>query len=76
MKSRKRITAFFLSCIFMINMLVTAVPVSAEAGVSKTYIHDGYTVEYKVTSEWLGYQNMDIAIITGRTSLHHLTIRL
>ena len=63
MKSRKKITALFLSFIFMINMLVAAVPVSAEAGASKTYIHDGYTVEYKVTSEWTGYQNIQGTII-------------
>lgn len=31
-------------------------------GESKTYTHDGYTVEYTVKNEWTGNQNIEVTI--------------
>ena len=60
-KTGKRITALSISAMLMMNMAATAIPVSAEIG-SKTYVHDGYTVEYKVMNEWTGNQNIEVTI--------------
>ena len=56
-KTGKKITAFSVSFLLMLNMTATAVPVSAESG-SKVYTHDGYTVEYTIKNEWTGNQNI------------------
>lgn len=61
-KRGKRVTALSLSVMLMLNMTATALPVSAAAGESKTYTHDGYTVEYTVMGEWAGNQNIQVTI--------------
>ena len=61
-KRGKRVTALSLSVMLMLNMTATALPVSAAAGESKTYTHDGYTVEYTVKNEWTGNQNIEVTI--------------
>ena len=61
-KRGKRVTALSLSVMLMLNMTATALPVYATAGESKTYTHDGYTVEYTVKNEWTGNQNIEVTI--------------
>lgn len=62
-KREKRVTALSLSVMLMLNMTTTAaVPVFAEAGESKIYTHDGYTVEYTIKNEWTGNQNIEVTI--------------
>ena len=49
-KTGKKITAFSVSFLLMLNLTATVIPVSAE-GESKVYTHDGYTVEYTIKNE-------------------------
>ena len=60
-KTGKKITAFSVSFLLMLNLTATVIPVSAEAE-SKVYTHDGYTVEYTVKNEWTGNQNIEVTI--------------
>lgn len=60
-KTGKKITAFSVSFLLMLNMTATVIPVSAE-GEFKVYTHDGYTVEYTVKNEWTGNQNIEVTI--------------
>ena len=50
----KRITSLILSLAIMLNTAAgISFPAAAESE-SKEYIYDGYTVTYKVVSEWTG----------------------
>lgn len=60
-KTGKKITAFSVSFLLMLNLTATVIPVSAESG-SKVYTHDGYTVEYTIKNEWTGNQNIEVTI--------------
>lgn len=60
-KTGKKITAFSISFLLMLNLTATVIPVSA-AVESKVYTHDGYTVEYTVKNEWTGNQNIEVTI--------------
>ena len=60
-KTGKKITAFSVSFLLMLNLTATVIPVSAEVE-SKVYTHDGYTVEYTVKNEWTGNQNIEVTI--------------
>ena len=58
----KRITSLILSLAIMLNTAAgISFPAAAESE-SKEYIHDGYTVTYKVISEWTGNQNVNVTI--------------
>lgn len=61
-RHRKRLTALSLSAMLMLNMASVTLSVSAQAGESKTYVHDGYTVEYTIMNEWAGNQNIQVKI--------------
>ena len=45
----------------MAASVFTAVPVYAETG-STTYTYDGYKVDYTVTNEWFGNQNVNVTL--------------
>lgn len=45
----------------MAASVFTAVPVFAETG-SATYTYDGYKVDYTVTNEWFGNQNVNVTL--------------
>ena len=59
----KRITSLILSLAIILNTAVGInLPAAAENESVKEYIHDGYTVTYKVVSEWTGNQNVNVTI--------------
>lgn len=59
----KRIISLTLSLAIMLNTAAgISFPAAAESENIKEYIHDGYTVTYKVVSEWTGNQNVSVTI--------------
>ena len=63
MKVRK-IISLILCAAITADLLVTLVSASAysEAGESRVYTYNGYTVEYKIVNEWTGNQNIEITV--------------
>ena len=45
----------------MAASVLTAIPVNAETGTA-TYTYDGYKVDYAVTNEWFGNQNVNVTL--------------
>lgn len=60
-KMRLKRTVSGILAASMSASVFTAVPVYAETG-SKTYTYDGYKVDYSVTNEWLGNQNVNVTV--------------
>ncbi len=63
MKVRK-IISLILCAAITADLLVTLVSASAysEAGESRVYTYNGYTVEYKIVNEWTSNQNIEIIV--------------
>ena len=59
MRLRKTVSAILAAS--MAASVFTAVPVYAETG-SATYTYDGYKVDYTVTNEWFGNQNVNVTL--------------
>ena len=60
-KRRLRKTISAILDASMAASVFTAVPVYAETG-STTYTYDGYKVDYTVTNEWFGNQNVNVTL--------------
>ena len=59
----KRITSLILSLAIMLNTAAgISLPAAAESESVKEYVHSGYTVTYKVVSEWTGNQNVSVTM--------------
>lgn len=61
MKVRK-ITSLILCTAITANLLVSSASAYSEAGESRVYTYNGYTVEYKIVNEWTGNQNIEITV--------------
>ncbi len=61
MKVRK-ITSLILCAAITANLLVSSASAYSEAGESRVYTYNGYTVEYKIVNEWTGNQNIEITV--------------
>lgn len=61
MKVRK-ITSLLLCAAITANLLVSSASAYSEAGESRVYTYNGYTVEYKIVNEWTGNQNIEITV--------------
>ncbi len=59
MRLRKTVSAILAAS--MAASIFTAVPVYAETS-SATYTYDGYKVDYAVTNEWFGNQNVNVTL--------------
>lgn len=59
MRLRKTVSAILAAS--MAASVFTAVPVYAETS-SATYTYDGYKVDYAVTNEWFGNQNVNVTL--------------
>lgn len=60
-KMRLKRTVSAVLAASMAASVFTAVPVYAETG-STTYTYDGYKVDYTVTNEWFGNQNVNVTL--------------
>lgn len=60
-KMRLKRTVSAVLAASMAASVFTAVPVYAETG-SATYTYDGYKVDYTVTNEWFGNQNVNVTL--------------
>ena len=59
----KRIISIGLSLIMLLVSAVNmALPVAADSGKIKEYVHDGYVVEYNIVNEWTGNQNVRVTV--------------
>ncbi|MBQ8612857.1 MAG: cellulose binding domain-containing protein, partial [Ruminiclostridium sp.] len=59
----KKLTSLILSLAIMLNTAAgISLPAAAESESIKEYVHNGYTVTYKVVSEWTGNQNVSVTI--------------
>lgn len=58
-KFKKTISAVLAAS--MAASVLTAIPVNAETGTA-TYTYDGYKVDYAVTNEWFGNQNVNVTL--------------
>ena len=50
----------------LVSAVNMALPVAADSGKIKEYVHDGYVVEYNIVNEWTGNRNVRVTVTNAK----------